>query len=320
MASTYTDTRKIILSSNHGRSINSTYKSNMMFDFQGILSPSETDIIQTQISLDNAQIPVSFYTIRYTNNILAYVANGLYGVLSIPPGNYNFNTLSSRIEILLNAQTIPVTFSIEKVSGIVSITKQNSPTTLSFVPVENSILPILGGLPDTTYSFSANNLTFPLPMNLLGVKRLSIVSNLLPVYSYSTTGIPVLATIAVDQPSFGIINFQNNTQLKHILRINHIASIDLQIYDEAGQYINFNGADWTICLTLEILRKLVIPTTNLGDFMGLSAQADAPPPEEDAPPQDAPPPEPTEEAPNLTTQDVPEFMEEEDADLALLSL
>ena len=61
---TYTDTRKIILSSNHGQPLNGTYLSNILFDFKNILKDDE-DIIQTQISLDNAQIPVSFYTINY---------------------------------------------------------------------------------------------------------------------------------------------------------------------------------------------------------------------------------------------------------------
>jgi hypothetical protein len=116
---TYTDTRKIILSSNHGRTLNGSYLSNVVFDFKSILTDDE-DIIQTQISLDNAQIPVSFYTINYTNNILAYRANGVYGTITIPVGNYNFNSLSRKIEVLFNALTIPITITIDKVTGIIT--------------------------------------------------------------------------------------------------------------------------------------------------------------------------------------------------------
>ena len=114
---TYTDTRKIILSSNHGNSLNETYLSNILFDFKSILTDDQ-DVIQAQVSVDNAQIPVSFYTINYSNCVLAYRVNGVYSTITLSHGNYNFNTLSSKIEVLFNALTIPITITIDKVSGI----------------------------------------------------------------------------------------------------------------------------------------------------------------------------------------------------------
>ena len=64
----YLDSRIIILNSVHGRLLNGTYKSNVEFSFQGLLT-QEDNIEHVQISLVNAQIPVSFYTINYTNNM-----------------------------------------------------------------------------------------------------------------------------------------------------------------------------------------------------------------------------------------------------------
>jgi hypothetical protein len=320
--STYTDTRKITLSSNHGTSLNGTYLSNILFDFKSILKDDE-DIIQTQISLDNAQIPVSFYTINYTNNILAYRSNGVYSTITIPVGNYNFNTLSSKIEVLFNALTIPITITIDKVTGKVTFTKTNSPTSLVFVPVQYSILPILGGLSNTEYTFSSNTLSFPFPMNLLGIKRLSIVSNLLPTHSFSSLGVSnILSTVDVTAPSFGIINFQNATQVKHMLRVKQISNIDIQILDENGNYVNFNNVGWTICITIEILRQLIINTTSFSDVLANQI------------PQDVSgniqglvndtsglaeiPDILTEQ--NLTNQDLPDFEVSEDTDLQLLQL
>ena len=312
---TYTDIRQIILSSNHGKSLNGTYKSNMFFPFQSILT-DDADIIQTQISLDNAQIPVSFYTVNYTNNILNIIANGSPYTLTIPVGNYNFNSLSSKIETLFNALTIPMVITIDKVSGVVTFTKTSSPASLSFSPT-STIVSILGGLANITYTFTGNILTMPYPMNLLGIKRLSIVSNLLPTYSYSSLGVSnILATVDVNSASFGIINFQNSTQVKHLLRGKTISNIDIQILDENGNFINFNNADFTICISIEILRKLTISNSTFNDVLASFSQPiqDNPPTEEELPP------EPTPLNQNLTNQDIPEFELGEDTDLALLNL
>ena len=312
---TYTDIRQIILSSNHGKSLNGTYKSNMFFPFQSILT-DDADIIQTQISLDNAQIPVSFYTVNYTNNILNIIANGSPYTLTIPVGNYNFNSLSSKIETLFNALTIPMVITIDKVSGVVTFTKTSSPASLSFSPT-STIVSILGGLANTTYTFTGNTLTMPYPLNLLGIKRLSIVSNLLPTYSYSSLGVSnILATVDVNSASFGIINFQNSTQVKHLLRGKTISNIDIQILDENGNFVNFNNADFTICISIEILRKLTISNSTFNDVLASFSQPiqDNPPTEEELPP------EPTPLNQNLTNQDIPEFELGEDTDLALLNL
>ena len=68
----YLDSRRIILNSAHGISLNGSYKSNLFFTFNGLLT-QEDNIEQVQISLVNAQIPVSFYTINYTNNMFKII-------------------------------------------------------------------------------------------------------------------------------------------------------------------------------------------------------------------------------------------------------
>jgi len=310
---TYVDIRQIVLSSNHGTSFNDTYKSNMMFPFQSILT-NDADIIQTTISVDNAQFPVSFYTVNYTNNILSILANTIPYTITIPIGNYNFNSLASKIETLFNALTIPMTITINKVTGVLTFTKTNSPAVLSFGSHANSIIPILGGLSGVTYNFVANSLTLPYPMNLLGIKRLSLVSNLLPTYSYSSLGVSnILSTIDVSAPSFGIINFQNNTQVTHVLRVNNVANIDIQVLDENGNFVNFNNADWTISLTLQITRRMKLSDTTFNDVMaGMVPQEIT---DQSAP---EPPPEPTAENQNLTNEEVPDFELNPDTDLSLL--
>jgi hypothetical protein len=46
-----------------------------------------------------------------------------------------------------------------------------------------------------------------------------------------------------------------NTSNNLILRLKYIDAIDIQIVDELGNYIDFNGIDWSITLILSIERR-----------------------------------------------------------------
>ena len=63
---TFTETKIINLNSKNSIKNNSTFLSNVFFQFSGLLK-DEDDIIERYISIQNAQIPFSFY-----NNILKF--------------------------------------------------------------------------------------------------------------------------------------------------------------------------------------------------------------------------------------------------------
>ena len=89
----YLDSRIIILNSSHGRLLNGTYKSDIEFQFNGLLK-QEDDIQQVQISLVNAQIPVSWYIINYTNNVFTLqLGNNITKTYYISVRTYNANSL-----------------------------------------------------------------------------------------------------------------------------------------------------------------------------------------------------------------------------------
>ena len=159
----YSDSRIIILNSAHGISLNGTYKSNLLFPFNGLLT-QENDIEQVQISLVNAQIPVSFYTINYTNNMFK-IKLGDNDVQShyIQVGNYNANTLISALNALINDSNFVI--KISKITGKLEFTY----TVGFFIYTDNdcSICSILGFDIDTTY-YGAGYLSCPYPLNLLG--------------------------------------------------------------------------------------------------------------------------------------------------------
>ena len=98
----YLDSRIIILNSVHGRLLNGTYKSDIEFEFNGLLK-QEDDIQQVQISLVNAQIPVSQYIINYTNNLFALqLGINITRTYYMSAGNYNANSLITALNTLIN--------------------------------------------------------------------------------------------------------------------------------------------------------------------------------------------------------------------------
>jgi hypothetical protein len=53
-----------------------------------------------------------------------------------------------------------------------------------------------------------------------------------------------------------MISYVNaNSSNNLILRLKYIDAIDIQIVDELGNYIDFNGIDWSITLILSIDRR-----------------------------------------------------------------
>ena len=65
----WTENKLISLNSKFATKLNGSFISNVVFPFSGILK-NETNVKHVYISVMNAQMPVSFYVINSTNNIL----------------------------------------------------------------------------------------------------------------------------------------------------------------------------------------------------------------------------------------------------------
>ena len=112
------------------------------------------------------------------------------------------------------------------------------------------------GIIGTTSSVNSSSTTYRCiyPLNLLGVQKLSIKSERLAVqsvssidYSFSNT----LITIPVDVSPFSMISYNSQSDVnKILLNVRTINEIDIQIYDEDNNLVNFNNLDWNITLVI----------------------------------------------------------------------
>ena len=93
------------------------------------------------------------------------------------------------------------------------------------------------------------------------LKKINISSQTLITNSYSSAigTTSLITSISVDQPPFGLIVYQNTGGAKFTLSNTDIHKIDLQLFDEDFNYINFNNINWSILFCLYLTYRMPIP-------------------------------------------------------------
>ena len=261
----YVDNRLIVLNSKDALQINGSLLSNCVFNCQGLLM-DDPNILRTYISLINAQIPCSFYNINTTNNRLSYAQLSTNFSFTIPIGNYSSSSLITQL-IQGFGQSSVTSIILDKATGKLVFTF-NTYTSLQPETTMYSILGIQAGTEFNCLANVARPTTYPL--NLLGIKRITIASDALNITAYNSKGDGnVLATIEVNQAPFNMLSYEQSTDLnKHVLHTTLISLLDIQLFDENRNYINFNNIDWTMTICLSIERKSdVYVRSSLGDFL-----------------------------------------------------
>lgn len=247
----YTENKIITLNSKYGIQLNGSYKSNILFNFQKILSDRE-HILKSYITVVNAQIPYSFYVITDLNNKLEISGTGIpTRMIYITKGNYNANSFITELKTKFTAEGITfnnITF--DRNTGILSF--ESSVFIDYFFTSNSTILNVLGTSSDIISNGIFYTCTYPL--NLLGINKLSIVSEKLSVLSVSSVNFSysnILVTIPCDIAPYSLISYTSQSeQNKNLLTVKYINEIDIQIVDENNNFINMNNLDWTITMVL----------------------------------------------------------------------
>ena len=252
---TYIDERILTLSSVNATQNNGSFLSDVYFNFRGLIK-EDSDIQDVKISIQNAQIPNSFYTINVYNNILILDYNSITYIFTITQGNYNSLNLITEITAKFALQGITdITIVTSAITGCMTFTRALS---LDFsILSTGTINQVLGFDPTTTNTSSSGVLTAPFPLNLLGLLKLKIASFEIQTQSYDSSvasNLNILATIPIESGSFGLILYNNFANLQSIINNKTLDGFDLQIYGDDGRLVDFNGINWNISLILAITR------------------------------------------------------------------
>lgn len=265
------DTRLITLSSKDAEIFNGDYKSNCFFHLKNVVEPNP-DINYLDVGLIDAQIPVSWFLINDNTNKLVYEYNNQTLEIEIIKGNYNANTLATEIKDKLfnNIPSLGVVIVLSQVTGLYTFQFQNPLTQITFKYNESKgLADILGFNQDIT---SQNNqFTLPIPLNLLGIQKINVCSNKLSsISSFSSQrkiGSNILQTIPVNVPSWNLINYENKNNIHARMKSRHLDSgIDIQMFSENGEFIEFNNIDWNLTIQIIIYRKTNVLLSQIDNF------------------------------------------------------
>lgn len=247
--------------------MNGSKKSSVVFFFSDIFK-TDKKTIEQRVEVVNAQIPISWYLINSTNN--QFYINGI--AYFFPVGNYNVNTF-----IATWTATFGSNWTITFTSTLNQFTFTN---TSSFVLSDgsNSIFNIIGFSPGTSYSSVGNALTSQYSVNFGGLQKVNIKSASFTLANSDSKNKSVsktMASIPVSSIQGGYVFYNNITSFKSVFRNHELSSINIDIKDDYGNFIDFNNVDWSITLQIDIVREIVQSLDNLEDVY-LNASAEVP--------------------------------------------
>jgi hypothetical protein len=243
--------------------LNGIYKSNVAFFFQDPIDIG-SNTIETKISVVNAQIPCSFYLINSSNNQLNIQISGTTTTYTFPNGNYNVNTFIKQWNTTIGSEWT-VTFN--------TITNNytfvySSNFTFSDSGIK-SIFGIIGFQFGSSYASFNNSLTSFYCVNFGGITKLNVKSSAFNSQNIdSITGSigRTLASIPVSSNQNGYIFYENFTNYKNICNNRSLNTINIEITDDFNNYINFNNADWSMTLQIDILHEVISDYDTIDDI------------------------------------------------------
>jgi hypothetical protein len=239
------------------QNFNAPLNSSLYFSFPSLLQEDPAISYKT-VSVTNAQIPVSFYIINEYNNTLFWDDDGTLTTTTFTLGNYTAtqfitewkNQISNNFPLTINRNTGIFTFQHNKL--------------FTFYGNGSTIFEVLGFDPSQDYSSTTgggqHTLTAPYLCNFAGITRLSIRSSVLTVQNRDAidngSSTFEITTIPVNVPSYGVIKYENIVGFEGVLNVKSLNGFDIQIYDDDGNLIDFNGVHWNISLQINIYKQV----------------------------------------------------------------
>jgi hypothetical protein len=200
----------------------------------------------------------SIYNINETNNYLSITVSSFQQYnITIPYGNYNFNTLQSTIYNIGFGNT---KMTLDQTTNIITFTNAIDP--LLIINKSSTLLPVIGGMSNTTYTWQqiGNNLvvTMPFQCNFNGVNNINLYMsniNTKNIESYTKTNSSIIQSIQVFPYSPQII-FNKTNDYSFTINQKIIDYIQIDIKDDLEQFINFNNASWNLTLCFTLLKEI----------------------------------------------------------------
>jgi len=242
--------------------MNNTQKSSVVFIFRNPIILNK-NAYEMRVSVVNAQIPISYYLINSTNNKFYITVNGVTSTYYFKVGNYNVNSFITEWS---NSVGLGWTLSYSNVTNKITFAYTQD---FAFSDDVNSLFGIIGFKKGLSYTSTNKSLICPYVVNFSGIARLNIKSNcftLNNVDSYNKTINRTIAVIPVSSVTNGVSYYNNFTNYKNIFKNHEISTINIEIYDDFKNLIDFNNIDWSMTLQIDVISEVTEDLDNLEDI------------------------------------------------------
>ena len=270
MSDLIVDTKTYNLSTRSGSCVllNDDYKSSIQFDIPDMIYKDDT-VEYIQYSIPYCIVPVSFYQINETNNVLHFLINGQDLNIIFEYGNYNASYFMQQFKKLVGANN-GWNISLETFNSKFTITNAIYPFTL----YGDSSIDYVMGFSDTCSSSlvnSINTLTLARPCNFLSLPRICLRCHQLSNSGNmkgNTNSADIIVSIPNNARPNGQIVYENIYSKTH-LKSERIERLNIQFTDDDGNLINFNGISSFFIIQFDIFRKNLEKPPPFGEIQKL---------------------------------------------------
>jgi hypothetical protein len=202
------------------------------------------------LSLQNANIPYSFYSITsFDNTFIFGLVAGPATTYYVEPGNYTITQLIGIIQATMGAS---YTITYSSITSKILITHASS----NFIIYASTFNHIIG-FSKTTNTTSAANLLYGRDcVNLNQIRAINVEINF-PTYNVNIAqpyNQNILAIIPVYVSPFSIITYTNTNNFRTNLYVNKLDQIQIRLLDNENRLIDMNGIQYQMTLQLDCVK------------------------------------------------------------------
>jgi len=219
---------------------------------------------EAYVSVRNAVIPFSWYSVNSTNNKFDITWDGTLFNLIIPSGNYNINTLRTQIATIVNdiephggSHTLTTTYDIK--TNKLTFSSVHHDFTIMNTSTCYELIGFKEGADYTTSLVNgANQVTSNISVNLFVIRTIYVASDnfiLSNINASTPNNASILASIPVVGNPNNIIHYENTTAKHRIHTLNNITNLHIRLIDQDGDLVEFNDVNWSMTLEITIVKK-----------------------------------------------------------------
>lgn len=239
-------------------------KSSCVFNVPLLDINSDYEIL---LSVVHAVIPVPWYNINSSNNLLVINSGGFVYSFCVPVGNYNAITLATTLNSIVlsndsklsffnctynGSQTAKFTFTNSRIFNF-----DRTSTILGVLGFPSSATTDWGTLttttPRATYTLISSQCINLIPHQCVCIQCYNIDSNNIH-YGLGINNHSVIVSIPITCQSLGLLTYHGNS-FKINSETNFIPQLHLRLIDQNGSLIDLNGLDWSITLQFDLEPK-----------------------------------------------------------------